>query len=85
MRAVYKVGNHKYFVTVRYGVAEITKDKPLPDMPEPIGQLECDETTWRDLALNLANPASLLASGKLSITGDQLGFIKFTKRFQTGA
>lgn len=36
--AVFNIGGEKYIVTVRRGVAEVTRDKPLYGTPEPIGE-----------------------------------------------
>lgn len=81
---VFAIGDSEYYVTVRYGVAEISKDRPLPDMPEPVGRIVADPSTWRDLALNLINPATAFTSGKIAVTGDQIAFLKFIQMFERG-
>lgn len=35
---VFQVGDAKYYVTVRKGVAEVSKGQPLYGMPEPVGE-----------------------------------------------
>ena len=36
--AIFQVGKEKYIVTVRKGVAEVTKGTPIYGTPDPIGK-----------------------------------------------
>lgn len=76
-----KVG---YSLVVRQGVLEATKGDPLPGSPEPLAVATVDSMTWKELALRKTNFATVLASGKLAVTGSWVGFGMFMKRFSQG-
>jgi alkyl sulfatase BDS1-like metallo-beta-lactamase superfamily hydrolase len=73
--------NKKFVVTVRRGIAEVVKGEPLPGTPEPVATLRVDALTFRKLAAKVTTPVAALASGKLSVEGSWLGFLRFNRRF----
>ena len=70
----------KFFITVRYGVAELAINRALPDTPSPIATVYTDSMTWKKLALNKQQAATAVADGKLKIDG-KIAFLKFLKKF----
>ncbi|MGH7856295.1 MAG: hypothetical protein ACREQY_03125, partial [Candidatus Binatia bacterium] len=73
-----------FFVTVRRGVAELAEGEPLPGTPEPLAVAEVDPLAWRRIALDLESPARAVAAGRLKVSGDRIGFLRFTGRFRGG-
>ena len=76
--------DERFVVTIRHGVAEVIAGEPLPGTPEPIARVETTTGTWRRLAVGLASPLGAITSGDLSVSGDALGFRRFSERFRRG-
>ena len=53
MCVIYNIGGKKYYVTVRYGIAEVVVDEALYGTPEPVGMFTTDEMTFRKIALKV--------------------------------
>jgi len=83
--AIFLVGGSKHIVTVRRGVAEVTKGDALHGTPEPIGTFIADENTFRRIMLQLKSPGKAIMNGDVRIEGDQLKFLVFVQRFERGA
>ena len=83
--AIWKVGGEKYIVTVRRGVAEVTRGEPIYGTPDPIGTFIADENTFRRIMLQLKSAATAIWNGEVKIEGDQLRFLQFVRRFERGA
>lgn len=75
----------RYIVTVRRGVAEVTKGEAIYGTPEPIGTFVADENTFRRIMLQLKSPAKAIMNGDVKVEGDQLRFLQFVQRFERGA
>lgn len=73
-----------YFLTVRRGVAERAEGTPLPGTPAPLAVVRASGAVWRRLALQVLSPAQALRDGRLKISGDALGFVRFLSRFRGG-
>ena len=71
----------RFVVTIRRGVAEVIEGEPLPGTPEPIAVLTMDSKTYRQMALKLVSPLSVVASGEVDVAGSWTGFGMFFKRF----
>ena len=73
-----------FYVTIRRGIVEITKDKMLPGAPKPMATLVSDSETWKRIALQKVTEAEMLLKGKLSVEGDVLDMREFMARFDKG-
>lgn len=71
----------RYFVTVRYGIAEMAEGEPLPGTPKPVATLTVDASLYRRMALGLEKPAEMLSAGKLKVTGNFAKFMQFMDLF----
>jgi len=86
MTAIYAIGEHQYFVTVRRGVVEIEEgEKPLPGTPDPVGTFTTSEAVFRRIALNEMSPAVAVAKGEAKIEGDLVAFMRMNMMFEQGA
>lgn len=74
--------DERFFVTIRRGIAELAEGDPLPGTPEPLAVVEADPLAWRRLALQLDGPVATVASGKLTVSGSWVGFVRFLERFR---
>ena len=73
-----------FFITIRRGVVEISKDKLLPGAPKPMATLVTDSETWKRIALKKVTETEMLLKGKLSVEGDVLDMRQFMARFDKG-
>jgi len=73
-----------FFITIRRGVVEISKDKLLPGAPKPMATLVTDSETWKRNALKKVTETEMLLKGKLSVEGDVLDMRRFMGRFDKG-
>ena len=80
----FEIDGAPYVITVRRGIAERVAGEPLAGTPPPLATVRSDAATWRRLALGSLAPAAALASGRLHIDGDALGFYRFMERFEKG-
>jgi alkyl sulfatase BDS1-like metallo-beta-lactamase superfamily hydrolase len=71
----------KIFFTIRYGIGEMSIDKPLPGTPEPVATLITSGKIYRKIAVENMNPALPLAKGELKIEGSWLKFVEFLGMF----
>jgi alkyl sulfatase BDS1-like metallo-beta-lactamase superfamily hydrolase len=71
----------RFVVTIRRGVAEVVEGEPLPGTPEPIAILTMDSKIYREMALGLTSPLSVVAGGDADLTGSWTGFVTFFRRF----
>ena len=71
----------RFVVTIRRGVAEVVEGEPLPGTPEPIAVLTIDSKIYREMALGLVSPLSLVASDEVEAAGSWTGFLMFFRRF----
>jgi len=86
MTAIYAIGEHQYFVTVRRGVVEIEEgEKPLPGTPDPVGTFRTSEAVFRRIALKEMSPAAAVATGEAKIEGDLVAFMRMNMMFEQGA
>lgn len=84
--ALYVVGGVKYWISIRYGLAEIVEaDEPLPGTPEPIGIFTTSEAVFRKIALRLISPAKAIAAGDATVEGDLAKFVTMSLMFESGA
>lgn len=84
--ALYAIGEHKFWVTIRYGLVEIVEaDEPLPGTPEPIGAFTTSEAVFRQIALGMMSPAKAVAAGVATIDGDLAKFVTMSLMFEKGA
>ena len=72
----------RWYVTIRYGVAEVSEGEPLPGTPEPFATLRTNALTWKQIALRQVTTAEAVASGALEIDGNPLAVRAFTDRFR---
>ena len=73
-------GQH-FVLTIRRGVAELVEGDPLPGTPEPLARIETDTLTWKRLATQLEGALGARFSGRLTIRGNWVGFLRFLDRF----
>jgi len=86
MTAIYAIGEHQYFVTVRRGVVEIEEgETPLPGTPDPVGTFRTSEAVFRRIALKEMSPAVAVAKGEAKIEGDLVAFMRMNMMFEQGA
>lgn len=84
--ALYIVGGVKYWICIRYGLAEIVQaDRPLPGTPDPIGVLSTSEAVFRKIALRVVSPAKAIAAGEATVEGDLAKFVSMSLMFESGA
>ena len=76
--------NESFIIAVRYGVMEVVKEGVIPDLPEPVATLATDSLSWRKLLVNKEAISSAL-SGKLTVSGSMIDFVKFMRRFKKGS
>lgn len=76
--------NKRFIVTVRNGIAEVVQGKPLPGTPKPVATVKIDGLSYRRIAAGLDNPAAMLASGKLKVSGNMSKLMEFMTLFESG-
>ena len=74
--------NRTFYVTIRYGIAEVKEGTPFPNTPEPVATVIIDSKTYLEMATKLITPLSVLKSGKLKIKGSWLKFLGFMNKFE---
>lgn len=79
---VFDLGEARFVLTLRHGVAELVRGDPLPGTPEPLAVVHTDGETWRRLALKVATAPAVIAAGKLRVEGSSTGFLRFLSRFE---
>lgn len=86
MCAIYVIGSHQYFITIRRGICEIILGREaLPGTPEPVGVFNTSEAVFRKIALKQISPAVAVASGQASVEGDLMAFVRMGLMFERGA
>jgi hypothetical protein len=84
--ALYVISGTKYWITVRYGLAEVVQgEEPLPGTPPPVGVFTTTEAVFRRIALRLTSPARAIAAGEAAIEGDLASFVTMSLMFESGA
>ena len=73
-----------FYLTIRRGVVEISKNKKVPGAPEPMATLVVDSTIWKMMALQKVDRTAMLLKGELSVEGDVLDLQRFMGRFDKG-
>ena len=79
-----ELGDERYTVTVRRGIAEVRAGEPLPGTPEPVAILRTDDATWRRLAIQQTTPLEAIAQGELEVEGERVALVRFMNRFERG-
>ena len=69
--------NTTYSVVIRNQIAEISTS--YDDSYDII--VSVDSNTWKGMVLNTINPLTAFASGKITVSGNQLQFIEFSNMF----
>ena len=69
--------NTTYSVVIRNQIAEISTF--YDDSYDII--VSVDSNTWKGIVLNTINPLTAFASGKITVSGNQLQFIEFSNMF----
>ncbi|MBL90473.1 MAG: hypothetical protein CMH56_01485 [Myxococcales bacterium] len=73
-----------FYLTIRRGVVEISKNTKVPGAPEPMATLVVDSTIWKMMALQKVDRTAMLLKGELSVEGDVLDLQRFMGRFDKG-
>lgn len=71
----------RFIVTVRRGIVEAVEGEPLPGTPEPLATITTDSMTYRKMAAKTMSPLQALASGKITVQGSWIGFLRWNGRF----
>ena len=71
----------RFVVTVRRGIAEMSIGDVLPGTPDPVAVITCDSLTFRQMSLKIISPVRAVASGKMTVDGSWIGFLKWYGRF----
>ncbi|MFT5429751.1 MAG: alkyl sulfatase BDS1-like metallo-beta-lactamase superfamily hydrolase [Myxococcota bacterium] len=75
--------NVTWYITVRFGVAQVVAGELLPDTPAPVATIRTSAETWVGLTLQVVEPLEALADGSLEID-DTLAALSFLARFEQG-
>jgi alkyl sulfatase BDS1-like metallo-beta-lactamase superfamily hydrolase len=71
----------RFIITVRRGIAEVSMGDALPGTPDPVAVLTGDSLTFRQMSLKMISPVRAVASGKITVEGSWIGFLKWYGRF----
>lgn len=72
----------RFFLTVRFGIAEISEGEPFPNTPEPIGTLEISSRDFKLMVAKLESALQLLVKGRIKVKGSWLKVARFLGKFR---
>ncbi len=75
-------GETRWYVTQRYGVAQVSEGEALPGTPEPFATLHTDPLTWKRMALGQETTFDALSDKRLVVDGNPVAVKTFTGRFR---
>lgn len=72
----------RFFLTVRFGIAELAQGEPFPGTPEPVATLEMDSRDFKFMLSRLESALGLFLRGKIKVHGSWLRAASFLRMFR---
>jgi alkyl sulfatase BDS1-like metallo-beta-lactamase superfamily hydrolase len=72
----------RFFLTVRFGIAELSQGEPFPGTPEPVATLEMDSKDFKYMLSRLESALGLFLRGKIKVHGSWLRAASFLRMFR---